>query len=1665
MSKEFLSQDVAPDNRQIAKAKKYWMDKLSGELVGNSIPYDFARTGIYKYKNDTFKFRFPDEVFSKLVNLSRGSDQGLNMILTAGITGMLYKYTGNEDITVITPIYRQDVEGKFINTILLLKNKLTADMSFKELLLTVRQDIVKANDNQNYPVEKLLDMLGISFSGKNFPLLDTVILLKNIHDRRYVEHINANIIFSFQRSDGYIEGTVEFNSLLYRKITIERAVSCFINFMLTALENANAKIADMEILNSCEKQKMLFEFNDTKTEYARDKTIHEIFEEQVQKTPEKIALEFKGKKLTYRELNINSNKLAVTLREKGVKPDSVVGIMAERSMEMIIGILGILKAGGAYLPIDPDYPEERIKYMLEDSKTAFLLIQKKLAHKAGYDCSIIEIDDETICKEAVANPENINKPEDLIYIIYTSGSTGKPKGTMISHRGAVNYICWANKVYVRGEELSFPLYSSISFDLTVTSIFTPLISGNKIIIYSGDNREFPIKRVLEENKAGIVKLTPTHLQIINELNLKSPGIKRFIVGGEDLKTALAQRIDEIYGGEIEIFNEYGPTEATVGCMIYKYKPGKDLRLSVPIGVPADNVQIYILDKRLKPAAAGVEGELYISGDGLARGYLNNMELTEDKFIPNPFIPGERMYRTGDLARWLPDGNIEFAGRIDQQVKIRGFRIETGEIESEILKYADVTAAVVEVKENLNKPKSAGKETYCLECGLPKSYPGIVFDTGGVCNLCREYKEYKEEAKFYFKTVDDLKIKFGHQKAKMKSKYDCISLFSGGKDSSYILYKLVDMGLNVLAFTFDNGFISKTAFKNIENVVNELKIDNIIVTAENMNQIFVENLKEESNVCNSCFKTLLTLSTKLAYEKGIKYIVTGLSRGQIYETRLSTLFREGIFDPEEIDKAVLNARKAYHGKEDYVSALLDINLLKDKGIFDEVEFIDFYRYCDVTKKEIYNFLKERSSVWSKPSDTGFCSSNCRVNDVGIYIHCKERGYHNYAQPTCWEVRIKHLSLEEGRKVIEGEVDIEEVKEILKEIGYDVNYKESINSNRYLAAYYVSNRKIPDSELRMHLSKRLPEYMMPSYFVQLEKMPLTANGKVDRKALPQPETGINMEVEYTAPGNEIEEKLAGIWQEVLGMERVGINDNFIKLGGDSIKAIQVSARLHKFGLSMEIRDIFKHPKISELSNYIKAKSMEVSQGIVEGEVELIPVQKWFFEKKYTDIHHFNQSVMLHNRKGFDENIIRKVFDKIVEHHDALRMVYRTEGERIIQYNRGMEGELYDLKVIDLVGDTDCSEKIEEEANMMHSSIDLCKGPLVKLGLFKTAEGDHLLIIIHHLTIDGVSWRILFEDLAAGYAQAANNEEISLVDKTDSFKKWSEKLQTNACGKELMREEEYWDRLEETDTAVLPKDNIAQENKMMDSNILSMDLSEADTKRLLSNVNRAYNTEINDILLTALGLAVKEWTGEDRTLVNMEGHGREEIFEDIDVTRTVGWFTTIYPVILDMAKSYDLSYQIKAVKESLRHIPNRGIGYGIIKYLVPEEKKGGMKFILKPEISFNYLGQIDSDVETAMFSISPFGMGQAVSPKMERRYVFDINGMIAGGKLVSTFNYNKYEYNESTVLKLIEGYKKNLLTVINHCEGKKEAEISPSDLIYNEFSIEEFQEITELMKNKIE
>lgn len=1190
--------------------------------------------------------------------------------------------------------------------------------------------------------------------------------------KQYVCIDRFKVKLSCIRRDDALSAEFHYDANLFQVEDIWRLAGQFQTLLESVINQPEAAIGELEILSANEQHQLLIEFNNTQTEYSKHQCIHQLFEDWAAKTPEQIAVVFEDQQLTYAQLNTRANQLAHHLQALGVGCETIVALCIDRSLDMIVGLLGILKAGGAYLPLDPILPNERLAFMVKDAGASVILTQQHLAQRLSKpSTSVVCLDTnwEEIARQPEENLHTEVTPENLVYVIYTSGSTGKPKGVAIAHQQLLNYLHGILERLDLPVGSSFATVSTIAADLGNTAIFPPLCTGGCLHVISQERATNPeaLAEYCEYHAIDCLKIVPSHLNAL--LSAAHPEKimprKRLILGGEALSWQLVEKIRE-HAQNCQIVNHYGPTETTVGVLTYLV-PSELIghqSETVPLGRAIANTQVYILDHHLRAVPIGVLGELYIGGDSLARGYLNQPELTTEKFIRNPFksqkFGSERLYKTGDLARYLSDGNIEFLGRIDHQVKIHGFRIELSEIESVLSQHSAIRETIVLARED----------------------------------------------------------------------------------------------------------------------------------------------------------------------------------------------------------------------------------------------------------------------------------------------------------------------EPGKK--------------------------------RLVAYIVPNQQseFSVSDLRNFLKEKLPEYMLPTAFVRLKALPLTPNGKVDRQALPTPES-VRPELEgrFVAPRTFVEETIARIWTQVLGRDKVGIYDNFFELGGDSISSIQIVARLNQAGLQLTPKQMFEYPTVAGLAAVTgTAPILETEQGLVTGSLPLTPIQHWFFEQKLLHPHHWNQAVLLEVGQAIVPALLEQAVHYLLKHHDALRLRFTLTESGWQQVNAGLEdvdhppsakdkssslhspltkggeggqggnksqklaspqnqsiffysplsrgGQVQDVpvSVIDL-SSTPAAEQetaLDAIATQLQASLNLENGSLMRVALFNLGDNqpNRLLWVIHHLAVDSVSWRILLEDFAHAYQQLERGEAVQLPPKTTSFKQWSEFLQEYAQSTELQQEQDYWLQTSHQSCSTLPVDNPGGANALALARTVSISLSIEDTRALLQEVPAVYRTQINDVLLAALVQTFNQWTGEQSLLVDLEGHGREAIANNIDLSRTVGWFTSIFPVLLTLEENLEPGEALKVVKEQLRSIPNRGIGYGVLRYL---SKDAQLQTLPQAEVRFNYLGQFDQVLpESSLFKLVNQTPGVSRSLADNRRYLIDINGFVLGGQLQLEWTYSEQIHKLTTIEQLTTGYVQALRSLITHCQSPEAGGYTPSD-----------------------
>ncbi len=1073
-------------------------------------------------------------------------------------------------------------------------------------------------------------------------------------------------------------------------------------------------VMDLPLMSRQEWEEVIVEWNQTAADYPRESCVHELFEQQVEQTPDAVAVVYEAEQLTYDQLNRRANQLGNYLREMGVGPEAKVGLCVERGLEMIVGLMGVMKAGAAYLPLDANYPQERLAYMIADAHCLVTIATTSTADKLNrIEANLLDLraDWGRIARGSDHKPDLAISSHNAAYVIYTSGSTGRPKGVEVGHRQLVNYSTALLRQLQPGPGASFALISTIAADLGNTMVFPSLLGGGRLHVISqervGDAEG--LAEYFSRERIDYLKIVPSHLRALNGSGGEVMPNKVLVIGGEAARVEWVKQWSS-QKPDCRIMNHYGPTEATVGAVTHMVVEGERWESGdgkVVLGRPISNAQIYILDQRQEPVPVGLAGELYIGGEGVARGYVNRAGETAERFVVNPFgaEAGARMYRTGDRARYEDDGRIEFLGRVDDQVKIRGYRIELAEIEAALTQH------------------------------------------------------------------------------------------------------------------------------------------------------------------------------------------------------------------ERVEQAVVLAREDEPGE------------------------------------------------------------------------------------------------------------------------------------RRLVAYLVASEQIGSQDLRAYLSEKLPDYMVPSAFVQLEQMPLTANGKVDRRALPRPELD-SSRGEYVGARTREEEILCQIWIEVLGVEQVGVEDNFFELGGDSILSIQVIARARQAGLQLTPRQFFERQTVAGLAELAGGGSaVEGEQGELSGEVPLTPIQREFFQKGLARPEHSNQAVLLEVNGEVDSLLMEEAVLWLVRHHDALRLMYeQMDGEWVQSYSLG-EGEgVYRRVDLSGIGDEQRVKAMEDDAAKQQASLSLSTGEMMRAVEYDLGEsGRRLLVVVHHLAIDGVSWRILLEDLQRGYEQLALGEEIDLGAKTTSYRQWAERLEQYSQSEELKQEVEYWERQQRRyeEQQGEQKQEESGGRTFATARSESRWLSQEATRELLAEVPAVYHTQIQDVLLAVLWEANRRWRGEKSLVVELEGHGREGLFEDVDVSRTVGWFTTTYPVRLE-AGSEEIGQALKQIKEQLRAVPNRGIGYRVLRHLSRDEEVerrlgGGVE----AEVRFNYLGQFDQ-VLKAEGVLRPAressGPSQAAENLMTR--ALDVSGMVAGGRLRMDWVYSEQEQSRESIAELADHYMGVLRELMEHCLEEGAGGYTPSD-----------------------
>ena len=1754
--RNWLSGDVL--DRQI----EYWSKQLNDVPV-LQLATDRPRPALMSYKGARLPVSLPPELVEQIRALSQREGVTLFMTLLAAFQVLLYRYTGQEDIAVGSPIAgrnRAEIEGLigfFVNT-LVMRTDLSGDPPFNDLLHRVHEVATGAYAHQDLPFEMLVEqVLPERDLGRN-PLFQVIFQLLNaptIQQSSSVEAVSTEMMpadvhsgtakfdleFSLFENAQALVGHFEYSTDLFDVTTIERMAHHYHVLLESIVTNPQTCISELQYLRNEEIHQLVVEWNQTHSNYPKDKSVHQLFEEQVRLNPTAVAIIEENEEVSYEALNQRANQLAFHIQSLGVGPAVNVGICMERSASMVVALLGVLKAGGTYVPLDPEYPKNRLGFMLEDTRISVLITMQYLQpclpeHTAQLVC--LDAVTDVLTQLPTHNPVNAVSPSDLAYIMYTSGSTGTPKGACIPHRAINRLVLNTNYIDLEASDRIAHI-SNTSFDAATFELWGALLNGARLVVLRKETALSPeafANQIREQQLSVLFVTTSLFNKLVSEVPTIFSPLRYLLFGGSAVDPKWVGRV-LTHGAPDHLLHVYGPTENTTFSTYYPVNAVAEGATTVPIGYPISSSQVYILDKHHQVVPIGVPGELYVGGDGLADGYLNQPELTAQSFVSNPFVrdDGARLYKTGDLVRFHADGSIEFLGRIDDQIKLRGFRVELGEIEAVLSQHVSVKEAVVVANKNefddtrlvaYVVPSGSGMESEVREA-TPQLFEDQVSSWKSIFDD-HVYRQFNERDDVTFNItgwnsvytglpIPDMEMREWLDdtvRTVMDLKPDHVLEIGCG--TGLILFSVAPQCDHYFGTDISNVALDyiRQQFANPENALPQVRLrqqpahDFSGIEAESYDLVILNSVVQYFPNLDY-LRSVLEGAVRSLRPGG--HIMIGDVRSFPQLEMLHTSVQLSKAGPGDT-KLQLRERvlmQVEHETELAVDPLFFTDLLKHQ--FPEISHVSVFPKQGGAHNELTKFRYQVIiSVGSKTADTvmpewiDWEKNPQPIAEIRNELILKQPdllGIKNITNGRlCDEISMVEAVQSDDSPSSVGElleyigeqkrlaVDPQDLWALQNELPYrvtiscahqgregrfDVVFSRFVEnpSNRHIpehivfehgpvldsAGYEYANNPLRRESarnliprLRAHLQDQLPGFMTPASFVVIDSLPLTPNGKVNVQALPPPDgERPEMEQAYTAPRNDVEHILVEIWSEVLGLDKVGVHDNFFDLGGDSILSIQIIARAKQMGVQLTPQQVFQHQNISELAMVAREiVRADTEQGTLTGDLPLLPVQEWFFQQKIEDPHHFNQSILIPISPATDIKVMREAVIYLIGHHDALRLRFVNENAEWKQYYEA-EPEKDIFEEIDLtdIRPESQMEALEKKATELQASLDLSDGPLLRVAYFHLSDEDRLLFIIHHLAVDGVSWRILMEDLQTAYTQLTEDETVTLPAKTTSYRRWAQRLKQYSESAMMQQELSYWLQAPRHVNPI-PEDYRKGGNTVATARDIEVALTVEETGALLKDVPATYRTHINEVLLTALVNALSRWTGSTSQLLDMEGHGREDLFEDVDLTRTVGWFTSIFPVWLTLGMDASHGDALKSIKEQFRRIPNRGVGYGILRYLSEDETiRQKLADLPQAQISFNYLGQFSSDSgngeDLDTDSISPTeSSGVTRSPHGHRPYLLEINGRVEQGQLRLCWTYSENYHKHDTISMVANDFIASLQLLIRHCQAAEPSGYTPED-----------------------
>jgi len=1254
---------------QLDRQLDYWKDQLANPPL-LQLPTDYARPPVQTFRGVREQFTIPQSLVDELSRLSQQEGVTLFMTLLAALKVLLYRYTGQSDLMVGSPVAGRDraelegLIGFFVN-MLVLRTDASGDPSFRDFLKRVQKVTLDAYSHQAVPFEKLVEELQperdlnrnplyqVSLTLNNFPMPSSELSELNL-DLEEIDNQTTQLDLSlhlYPVAEG-LSGWFEYSTDLFHPDTINRMVGHWKTLLQGIVAHPDQPLSQLPLLTSSEEQAILREWNQTQTHDWPQQCFHELVEAQVERSPDAIAVVCQNQQLSYRELHQRANQLAHYLQDLGVGPEELVGLHMERSLEMVITLLGILQAGGAYLPLDPNEPQQRIFLILRDADPCLVLTQQHLRSQlpeGNYQLLAMEQNWEMISQQP-SNPLKVPLALDnLVYTIYTSGSTGQPKGVQIPHGALSNFLsAMEQKLQVSRKDTCIAL-TPLCFDIAALELFLPLTVGGQTVVMGRELARdgSQLSRELARTQASVIQATPASWQLLLQGGWQGHGSLKLLCGGEALSPNLAEKL---LARASQLWNVYGPTETTIWSTAQQIHHPDGLS----IGTPLLNTEAYVLDAEFQPVPIGVPGELYLGGTGLSRGYRNRWELTAEKFVPHPYTdkPGRRLYRTGDLVRYQREGSLQYLGRMDNQVKLRGFRIELEELEHSLTEHPAVAQAVISKQlddsnheqlvgyvvpeqaslehqtDHLAQWESLWDQTYQESMSDPNQDP--VFNTAGW------------NSSYTDQPIPDVEMQeWVEQTVTRILNTHPQNILEIGCGTGLLLFRLVPY-----CQYYWGTDISQTALDYIKKHLPQQQFPHVRLEQQSAEVLDGIDRKVDTVILNSVVQYFPSIEYLVqVLEKVVRVTQAGgtIFIGDVRSLPLLEAFHTAVQlyqAPGDLSCQQLRQRVQQHIAQEQ-------ELVIDPGFFQalkqflpEIEQVRIQpkrgRYCNEMTQFRYDVTLHVTQSGQKPASTAVSwfdwqQQSLTLNQIQQWLaqtELEHLGIKNIpnARVQADLQRANLLHQETAPATVEqlrnrfpepDGIDPETFWSFQDQFSYTVEIDWSKDQDTYDVVFQKTPvtafaEEIVDSQpwsayannplqgrfahkllpqLREYLHNRLPDYMVPSVFTLLNEVPLTPNGKVDRSALPKP-TFPAREETVTSPRTPVERILAEIWKQILGLEQVGIHDNFFELGGDSLLSMQVVAQGKQHHLQLTPKQLFECQTIAELAAITEKGQVEES-----------------------------------------------------------------------------------------------------------------------------------------------------------------------------------------------------------------------------------------------------------------------------------------------------------------------------------------------------------------------------------------------------------------------------------------------------------------------------------------